>query len=169
MTAAVAHLPPLSPWTDDDADPAPATTEGSATLGVSAQVAYEALADVSQTPRWLSVVRSARVAQSDAEGRPLHVAFLAQLDRATIGYTLSYRWDPGAFAVSWSTPAGASVVVAGEAVFTPLSARACLFHYRLTLHAPFTPDWSASFAGNAAACVVSDFREYLRRLAPPRP
>jgi uncharacterized membrane protein len=161
------HRAPLSPWTaDEDLEIAPITTEVSATLPVGARTAFEAFADVAQTPRWLSVVQSARVVRADETGRPLVVAFLARLERATIGYSLTYRWDPTDLSIAWSTPEGATVNISGDIRFTPLSARASLMHYRLTLELPFETEWTnASFGGNAAAAVASDFREHLRRLA----
>src|SRR5262245_46308342 len=89
-----AHREPLSPWTadEDHMEIAPVTTEVSATLPVGAGTAFEAFADIAQTPRWLSVVQSARVVRTDEQNRPAVVAFLARLERATIGYSLSYRW-----------------------------------------------------------------------------
>lgn len=162
---ALAALEPLSPWTTDE-DPAPATTQVSATLPVGARTAFESFADVAQTPKWLSVVQSARVCRTDADGRPMMVAFLARLERATIGYSLGYAWDPTDLSVRWHTPVGGSVHISGEARFVPLSARASLFHYSLSLQLPFDGDWiNASFTGNAAAAVASEFREHLRRAA----
>jgi hypothetical protein len=159
-------LAPLSPWTtDDDLALAPITTEVSATLPVGAGTAFEVFADVGQTPRWLSLVQSARVTRFDDDGRPALVAFLARLERATIGYSLSYRWDATDLTVCWSTPDGATVHISGDAHFAPLSSRACLMHYRLSLELPFDTDWGGSgFGGNAAATVASEFREHLRRI-----
>ncbi len=143
----------------------PITTEVSATLPVGAPVAFEAFADVAQTPRWLSVVLSTRVLEADRRDRPLRASFLARLERATIGYQLHYRWDDDALGVSWSTPDGSNVHIVGDVRFTPLSARASLMHYRLSLEVPVDSGWiNESFAGNAAAAVASDFREHLRRL-----
>ena len=155
---AAAHREPLSPWTQDEDDMAPTTTEVSATLPVGARTAFEAFADVAQTPRWLTAVQSARIASTDENGRPLLVAFLARLERATIGYSLTYRWDPTDLSISWTTPDGATVQIAGNVRFTPLSTRACLMHYQLSLELPFETEWSS-------AAVASEFREHLRRLA----
>lgn len=168
MTAAAVPLAPLSPWTtDDDLDVAPITTEVSATLPVGAGTAFEAFADVTRTPRWLSIVQSARIVRVDDHGRPLVVAFLARMERATIGYSLHYRWDATDLRVSWSTPEGGSVHITGDVRFTPLSSRACLMHYRLCLEMPVEGEWAnASFEGNAAAAVASEFREYLRHRTP---
>jgi len=167
MPAAVPlTLTSRSPWTDDELDVAPITTEVSATLPVGAGTAFQAFADVARTPRWLSVVQSARVVRGDAHGRPLLVAFLARLERATIGYSLEYRWDETDLTVAWSSPEGRSVHIVGDVRFTPLSARACLMHYRLAVELPFETEWSnASFGGNAAAAVACEFREYLRAIA----
>jgi uncharacterized membrane protein len=164
--AAPLALTSRSPWTDDELDLAPITTEVSATLPVGAGTAFEAFGDVTKTPRWLSVVQSARVVRTDAQDRPQQVAFLARLERATIGYSLHYTWDATDLTVAWTTPDGASVRIIGDVRFTPLSARACLMHYRLSLEMPFESEWAnASFAGNAAAAVASEFREYLRAIS----
>jgi hypothetical protein len=143
----------------------PITTEVSATLPVGAPVAFEAFADVAQTPRWLSVVSSTRVLEADLRGRPLRASFLARLERATIGYVLHYTWDDDGLGVRWSTADASSLRISGDARFAPLSARACLMHYRLTLEVPVDSGWiNESFSGNAAAAVASEFREHLRRL-----
>jgi hypothetical protein len=145
----------------------PITTEVSATLPVSAELAFDAFSDVAGTPQWLSILQSARVARFDTEGRPQVVAFLARLERATVGYSLHYQWDEATHSVSWSTPEGGSVLITGDAQFTPLSTHACLLHYRLTMELPFDGVWvNESFTGNAAATVASEFREYLRGLCP---
>jgi uncharacterized membrane protein len=164
-----AALPPLSPWTPDDDHDAPiggaVTTEVSSTLPAGARTAFEAFADVGQTARWMSIVQSARVTQFDGDGRPRIAAFLARLERATIGYSLLYRFDTTDLSVAWSTADGATVQIAGDVRFRPLSSRACLMHYRLTLDLPFDSEWdNASFRGNAAAAVASEFREHLRRI-----
>jgi hypothetical protein len=162
MSAAV--TPPLSPWSDDHLDVAPITTEVSATLPVGAHTAYAAFADVAHTPRWLSIVQSAHVVGTDELDRPLRVAFLARLERGAIGYTLHYRWDPTDLSCAWSTPEDGSVRIAGDARFAPLSARACLMHYRISVELPFAGEWATpGFGGHAAAAVASEFREYLRR------
>lgn len=144
----------------------PITTEVSATLPVAAAVAFAAFADVAQTPRWLSVVQSTRVLEVEDRGRPLRASFLARLERATIGYVLRYTWDDSGLAVAWSTPDGASVRIVGDVRFLPLSARASLMHYQISLELPVDSGWiNESFSGNAAAAVASEFREHLRRLA----
>lgn len=162
-----AALAPLSPWTDDEVVAlSPQTTEVQATLPVGAATAYAAFADLPGLPRWMSVVQSVRVVQADEAGRPKVAAFLARMERATIGYSLHYAWDPTDLQVWWTTPPGTSLRIGGDARFRPLSARACLFHYRLTLEVPLQADWAnASFTGNAAAAVASEFREHLRRFA----
>ena len=161
MPAALALVPAADAF---DLELPPITTEVSATLPVGAGTAYEVFADVAQTPRWLSVVQSARVIEADERGRPVRVAFLARMERATIGYTLHYQWDDDGLGVAWSTAADASVRIAGDVRFRALSARACLMHYRLTIELPFDAGWiNESFDGNAAAAVACDFREHLRR------
>ena len=142
----------------------PMTTEVSVTLPVAAPLAFEVFADAGETPRWLSVVQSARVLERGADGRPLTVAFRAAFDRATLGYVVHYRYQPEALTVTWATATDAAIRVDGEARFTGLSERACLMTYRLSLELPVSQAWlEQHYDGHAASAVVGDFREHLRR------
>ncbi|MBP8811785.1 MAG: hypothetical protein KBG48_16590 [Kofleriaceae bacterium] len=152
LRAAAAALPPVS-------------TEVATTLPVRADLAFEVFADAGETPRWLSVVQSARVLTRTPEGRPAQVAFRANLDRATLGYVVSYEYLPAEGIIRWSTTAESSICVAGEARFAPLSARACLMTYRLRLDLPVSSAvLETHYDAHAASAVVGDFREHLRRL-----
>jgi uncharacterized membrane protein len=133
------------------------------TLPVPAGAAYTLFADPTRIPEWLSVVHSARVLVRRL-GRATRVAFLARMDRASIGYSLDYRYDDARLAVAWSTASDASIRVAGSALFEPLGARACLMRYRLELRTPRLARWiDPFFDSHAGSAVVHDFREYLRR------
>ena len=143
----------------------PMSSEVSTTLPVSAGVAYEVFADAIETPRWLPVVQSARVMARTADGRPARVSFMGKLERGSLGYTLSYTYDVKSLIVSWTTDASSSIVIAGEARFLPLSARACLLVYRLSMEIPMVAEWSDSaYECHPASAVVADFREHLKRL-----
>jgi hypothetical protein len=143
----------------------PLASEVSTTLSVSAPVAYEVFADAVEVPRWLPLVQTAHVLSRAYDGRASRVAFTRKLERGSLGYTLEYLYDPSTYTVSWSTPATSNVVLAGEARFVPLSARACLMLYRLVLDLPIVDDLvSNELDGHPASIVVAEFREHLRRL-----
>lgn len=145
---------------------APEDDVASTTLPVSAREAYEAFCDVESSPRWVSVAKSVKVLAWNPAGRPRRAAFLARLERATIGYTLHYRYDELERVVTWSTPPGASTVVTGEARFMPLGDKACLMQYALRLELPggALPPWEDPFfSGHAASVVMNDFRDFLIR------
>jgi hypothetical protein len=145
--------------------PAPAASEVSTTLNISAGAAFEIFADAVEIPRWLPLVQSARVQVMQADGRPYKVAFTRKLERGSLGYTLEYRYDPGTYTIAWSTPPTSNVVLSGEARFVPLSNRACMMVYRLVLDMPIVDDLiSTELDGHPASHVVSEFREHLRRL-----
>ncbi len=142
----------------------PATTEVAATLPVRAHVAYEVFADTSDTPRWLSVIQAAHVLERGIDGRPSKVSFRAAFERATLGYVLDYEYRPEDLTVAWRSSRAGSINIDGEARFSPLSNRACLMTYRLSLELPISGDWVARhYDGHAASAVVGDFREHLRR------
>ncbi|MBV8760500.1 MAG: hypothetical protein JO257_24625 [Deltaproteobacteria bacterium] len=144
---------------------APLTSEVSTTLTVSAGAAYEVFADAVEIPRWLPLVQNARILSRREDGRPEKVAFTRKLERGSLGYTLEYTYAPSTYTIGWSTPTSSNVVMAGEARFVPLSARACLMLYRLVLDLPIVDDLvTHELDGHPASLVVSEFREHLRRL-----
>ena len=139
-----------------------------ATLPVNAQRAYEVFCDVEQITRWVSVVRSVRVLEATPRGRARRAAFIANLSRASVGYTLEYDYREADRVVTWWTPDGHMFRVGGRAQFDPLGERACLMHYELQLDIPegTLPPWGDSyFDGHAPSTVLADFRDYLNRIA----
>lgn len=143
----------------------PLSSEVSTTLTVNAGAAYEVFADAVEVPRWLPLVQTARILGRRDDGRPERVAFTRKLERGSLGYTLEYTYDPSTYSISWTTPTTSNVVMAGEARFVPLSARACLMLYRLVLDLPIVDDLvTHELDGHPASLVVSEFREHLRRL-----
>ena len=146
-------------------DVVPLSSEVSTTLSVNAGVAYEVFADAVEIPRWLPIVQTARIITRTMDGRPERVAFTRKLERGSLGYTLEYTYNAEARSVAWSTPKSSNVVLAGEARFVPLSARACLMMYRLVLELPIVDDLLESeLDKHPASLVVAEFREHLRRL-----
>lgn len=153
VRAAAASMPPI-------------TTEVSVTLPVAAPEAFEIFTDAGETPRWLRVVHAAHVLDHGADGRPRTVSFRAAFDRATIGYVVTYRYQPEALTVTWATRRGSVIRVEGLARFVGLTPRACLMTYRLSMELPVSQDWlECHYDGHAASAVVGDFREHLRRFA----
>jgi hypothetical protein len=154
MATALAFSPEIAP-----------PSEVSTTLNVSAGAAFEVFADAVEIPRWLPLVQSARVVTLQPDGRPSKVAFTRKLERGSLGYTLEYHYDPSTYTITWSTPASSNVVLSGEARFVPLSTRACLMLYRLTVDLPVVDDiLTTELDGHPASLVVAEFREHLRRL-----
>ncbi len=147
------------------AAPSPLVSEVSTTLSVPAGAAYEIFADAIEIPRWLPMVQTARTLIRGADGRPERVSFTRKLERGSLGYTLTYRYEPSDLAIAWSTPDDSNVTLTGEARFTPLSVRACLMSYRLAIELPVVDELIASELDcHPASQVVSEFREHLRRL-----
>lgn len=148
-----------------DAADLPLVTSASATLPVAADVAFEAFADAAETPRWLPVLHAARVLERNAAGRASRVAFVARLERGSVGYTLDYSFDADALAITWRSAPDARVRVRGEVTFTPLSRSACLMSYSVAIAAPVGPWNDPSYEHHPASSVVTSFREHLRRAA----
>jgi uncharacterized membrane protein len=151
---------------DERTSDAPEEEMVSTTLPVPADEAYEVFCDVESSPRWVSVVSSVQVLERDAAGRTCRAAFLAQLEQATIGYTVTYAYDAARRRVTWDTVEGSPTVFAGRAEFVPLGDRACLIQYQLELVLPqdALPRWEDPFfSGHAASVVMNDFRDYISR------
>jgi len=164
MATAIAAAP--APGALNDALPAwPLSSEVSTTLSIGAGSAFEIFADAVEIPRWLPLVQTARVLERQPDGRPSRVAFTRKLERGSLGYTLEYHYDSTSLSVVWSTAETSNVVMSGEARFLPLSSRACLMLYKLTLELPIVDDLVVSeLDKHPASAVVSEFREHLRRL-----
>jgi uncharacterized membrane protein len=137
----------------------------SVTLPRSADHCYALFSDVARTPEWLSILRSATVTERDHRGRPRAVAFLCSLRRASVGYTLSYKFAPAERRVSWTTRPRSSWRVRGAAHFQPLSAGSCLMTYGLDLSfgggALHFDD--ASFSSHPTSATLADFRDFVLR------
>jgi ribosome-associated toxin RatA of RatAB toxin-antitoxin module len=137
----------------------------SVTLPRSAERCYALFSDVERTPEWLPILRSATVTERDPRGRPQHVAFLCRLSRATVGYTLAYRFAPAERRVSWTTRPRASLRVRGTAHFQPLGAASCMVTYGLDLAlgggAPRFED--AAFSSHATSASLAEFRDFVLR------
>jgi uncharacterized membrane protein len=137
----------------------------SATLPISAMRAYRLMSQCERIPEWMAVVRSARILTRYLDGRPECVAFIANLKRASMGYTLRYTYQDDQLALAWSTAQGARTVVAGNARFEALGPRACMLHYEIELNKHSSlPAWSDDmYNGHPASSILSDFREFVQR------
>ena len=139
------------------------------TLPVSADRAFELFCDLRRAPEWVSVVRSVQILAEDSRGYATRAAFLAVLERGSIGYTLQYRPNRKTLAVTWESEPGAAVIVRGRAEFSPLGPRAAMLHYQLQLDVPIgsLPAWGDPFFdGHAASAVIGDFRDFVSRSKP---
>ena len=140
------------------------SSEVSATLHVNAQVAYEVFADAQQTPRWLPLVKSARIVRRHPNGRPWQVAYAAEVDRGEIQYTLQYEFLPEELLITWTTAPQSQLLLAGEVRFLPLSPKASLMLYRLDLESN-TASWKDDYDGHVAESVVAELKAHLRRIS----
>lgn len=141
----------------------------SVTLPRPAEECYALFCDIERLPEWLAVIRSAVVTRRDLDDRPRQVSFLARLERATVGYTCTYRYRHSDLAVSWSTPAGSGIRVEGYARFVPLGESACLMTYSLVLDLGESglPGWADPFfEAHAASATLNDFRDFATRELP---
>ncbi len=147
----------------EEATPVPSGL--STTLTIPAERAYQLFCDSERVPEWMAVVRSSRIVERTTDGRAQRTAFIARLERASVGYTLAYTYDDDALTLLWSTAKDASMFVAGRARFLALGPRACMMHYELELRSNTSlPAWGdAMYEGHPASSVLSDFREFVGR------
>jgi uncharacterized membrane protein len=137
----------------------------SVTLPRSADSCYSLFSDVARTPEWLSILRSATVTERDHRGRPRAVAFLCSLRRASVGYTLSYKFVRAERRVTWTTRPRSSLRVRGAAHFQPLGPSSCLMTYGLDLSfgggALHFDD--VAFSSHPTSATLADFRDFVLR------
>lgn len=139
------------------------------TLPVSAERAFELFCALQRAPEWVSVLRSVQILERDPRGYPQRAAFLAELERGTIGYTLRYRAYPEKLSLTWESEPDGAVIVCGRAQFSPLGPKASMLHYQLQLDVPSgaLPAWGDPFFdGHAASAVIADFRDFVHRSVP---
>ena len=116
---------------------------------------------------WLWVVGGAVVHKRDMLGRALEVDFMGHLERASVGYALSYSYNDGKMEVNWSNrkSSGAVKALSGQARFYPEGNSACRLLY--TLHSELSgtlPQWDDRlYQSRPAEAVVLDFCEWLDR------
>ena len=157
MPATALAVPP-APTPADDGDWI--TT----TLPVSAREAFARFTDLEALPEWLPVVASVKVRARNRAGLPVVAAFLARLERATIGYSLRYHYDADGLGLRWTTPRESGVRVTGRVRFSPLGPRASLMEYQLGLDRRGLPAWDDPFFDNhPPSAVLSHFRDYVDR------
>lgn len=139
------------------------------TLQVSPARAFELFCDLRRVPEWVSVIRSVQILGRDSSGYATRAAFLAGLERGSVGYTLRYKPRPAELTVTWESEPGGAVVVRGRAHFSSLGPEATLLHYQLQLSLPSgsLPSWGDPFFdGHAASAILSDFRDFVHRSMP---
>jgi uncharacterized membrane protein len=129
---------------------------------------FDLFSDIERTPEWLTIVRCAVVTERDPVDRPKKVAFLCSLHRATVGYTLAYRYRSSDRRIAWSTPRRSSLKVRGFVQFQEMSSQACLMTYCLDLAfgrglPRFDDD---AFAAHATSASMHDFRDFVMRTLP---
>jgi len=147
-----------------EASPVPASCL-STSLPIGADEAYRLMGQSERIPEWMAVVRSARTLTRYLDGRPERVAFIANLQRASMGYTLRYSYDDSNRQITWCTPPAASTRIRGQAIFAAMGPQACMLHYEIELQkSEHLPAWNDStYNDHPASSVLSDFREFVQR------
>ena len=136
-------------------------------LAFPADHCFERFCQVDEVPTWLWVVSGAVVHKRDSLGRALEVDFMGHLQRASVGYALSYRYDDGKREVTWHNRKSSSAVKAmnGSARFIPEQDGGCTLRYTLRSElSGALPDWDDRlYSARPAEAVVLDFCEWLDR------
>lgn len=145
----------------------PNETVVTARLRPGADQCYGLFCDVDRIPQWLWVVDTAVVQERDAQNRATRVDFIGSLERAAIGYSLSYSYDDERREVRWHHVGSGVKELAGSARFIPHPAGGCTLEYRLTSElSSGLPPWADQlYRQRPAETVVIDFCEYVEREA----
>lgn len=146
---------------DDD----PPTNIMSVSLSISAKEAFDLFCESDRVHEWMTVVRSSQVIARSSCGRPKQTAFIAQLERSSLGYTMHYEYDDETLTIRWCNGPANTTRISGSAHFTRLKTNSCMMHYELNMHSDTTlPSWGdPMFNGHPASSVLCDFREFVAR------
>jgi len=143
----------------------PPTRVLSTQLPIPAKEAFALFAESGRVHEWMGIVRSSRVIARDNDGRPTRTAFIARLERSSMGYTMDYEYDAKTLTVRWNNGPAASTRISGTAQFARASHGCCMMHYHLEMESESAlPPWGdPMYDGHPAASVISDFREFVSR------
>ena len=157
------HGVALEELTVEDAEPP--TRVLSTLLPVSAHEAFDLFCDSERVHEWMPIVRSSQVISRAPCGRARRTAFIARLERSSMGYTMRYEYDDETLTVRWTNGPEASTRIAGTAQFTRVGKSSCMMHYELEMESDAClPAWGdPMYNGHPASSVVSDFRDFLSR------
>jgi len=135
----------------------------SARLRRTAEECYRLFCDADLIPEWLWVVDTAVVQERDPRNRAVRVDFIGALERASIGYTLSYEYDDAGLEVRWHHLGRGVRELAGSARFVSREDGGCLLEYRLrTQLTAGLPPWADQlYTERPAETVVVDFCEFV--------
>lgn len=136
-----------------------------ARLGLPADECYRLFCDADLIPEWLWVVDTAVVQQRDERNRAIQVDFIGSLERASIGYTLTYAYEDATHEVCWHHVGRGVKQLAGSARFDSHPEAGCLLEYRLRSQLlSGLPPWADQlYRDRPAETVVLDFCEFVER------
>lgn len=75
-------------------------------VGAPPAQCYDVVADLDRYPEWAADIKSVRVDERDAEGRPTLVTFRAAAFGRSTSYTLAYNYGGAPAALAWKQVAG---------------------------------------------------------------
>jgi uncharacterized membrane protein len=137
----------------------------SLTVHRPARECFSLFSFVERVPEWLRAVKSAYVVMRDSIGRPVRAQMMAGLNRATVGFSLNYRYSRRGLHVAWSTPEGSGLKMHGFVRFQPLELRSCLMTLCLGVDTGGLPEFADEpFQMDPAATAIADFRDYAVRV-----
>ena len=126
---------------------------------------YRLFTDVDLIPQWLWVVDTSVVQERDEKNRATRVDFIGSLERAAIGYTLTYDYDDEQREVRWLQTGRGMKQLAGAARFEAVGDGRCRLEYslRTELTAGLPPWADQLYHQRPAETVVLDFCEFVER------
>ena len=141
-----------------------------ARLSLAPDECYRLFCDADLIFDWLWVVDTAVVQRRDERNRAVQVDFIGSLQRASIGYTLSYDYDDAQREVRWHNVGRGVKQLVGSARFLPHPRSGCLLEYHLSsqLMAGLPPWADQLYRDRPAEAVVLDFCEFVERQSDRR-
>ena len=135
-------------------------------IAKDADAAFTRLCDIRSVPKWVRGVARVEVIETDERDRPTRVRFVSMPARASVSYTVHYRFDDEARRMVWQPLERGERTLEGEAHIEDLGDGRCRLTYQLTTwNAASIPMWARSaLRQDGPRSTVEAFRRWVEQV-----
>jgi ribosome-associated toxin RatA of RatAB toxin-antitoxin module len=135
-------------------------------IAYDADTAYACLCDIHRVPQWVRGVARVDVIERDEQGRATLARFISMPARASVSYTLRYRYEDQDLRMVWQPEERSERALQGRAQIVRVADDRCRLRYELDVwNAASIPMWArAALREDDPEAIVHAFRRWLERL-----